>query len=231
MNNPVMMHKRAYDLTDQLILRVDRLLGRLVPAREVSGRPTPSAPSSEASTAESATANEKPLTAGERQHIAGLMRINHAGEVAAQGLYHGQASVARQPAIRDSLLQSAREEGDHLAWCAERLHSLNSHTSYLNPAWYGGSFALGALVGLCGDKWSLGFVVETERQVEAHLDEHLALLPAHDVKSRAILEQIKQDEAHHAATAAHAGGEELPTIIKRAMTLCARLMTRSAYYV
>lgn len=214
------MQDRHYNLMDQLILGLDRALGQMVPEQTSTGRSVPAAENAEDS-----------LTEQEKKHVAGLMRVNHAGEVAAQGLYHGQACVARQASTRESLLQSAREEGDHLTWCAERLQSLNSHTSYLNPIWYVGSFTLGTVAGLFGDKWSLGFIVETEYQVEAHLDEHLQLLPEQDSQSRAILEQIKQDEAHHAATALSAGGEPLPTAIKRAMTLCSKIMTKSAYHI
>ena len=146
----------------------------------------------------------------ERRHAAGLMRINHTGEVCAQALYVGQAAVARDEATREQLLHAAQEETDHLAWCADRLRELDSRPSVFNPLWYAGSYALGALAGLRGDGWSLGFVVETERQVEAHLASHMDRLPAHDHASRAIVAQMKQDEARHAREAQGAGAVELP---------------------
>ena len=159
------------------------------------------------------------------------MRVNHAGEVAAQGLYLGQALVARRGGVKTALLRAAREEGDHLRWCAWRLRGLRSRGSYLEPVWYLGSYAIGVAAGLFGDRWSLGFIAETERQVEAHLDEHLALLPQGDGASRAILRQIKEDEAQHAAAATRAGGRELPPLVRRGMRWCAKIMTRSAYYL
>ena len=165
------------------------------------------------------------------RHAAGLMRVNHAGEVAAQALYHGQALVAREVALREFLLAAAREEGDHLLWCAERLAALNSRPSLLNPLWYAGSVAIGALAGLAGERISLGFVTETERQVEGHLDLHLARLPAADGASRAILEQMKADEIRHGARAQERGGGELPRPISILMRLVARLMTESAYWI
>ena len=164
-----------------------------------------------------------------RRHAAGLMRINHVGEVCAQALYIGQATVARDPATRAQLLHAAQEETDHLAWCAERLDELGSRPSLLNPIWYGGSFAIGALAGLRGDGWNLGFVVETERQVEAHLDEHLQSLPATDQRSREILRVMKEDEARHADHAEHAGARTLPPPIPQAMALASRLMKLVAY--
>ena len=172
---------------------------------------------------------ETELTQAEKELAGRLMRINHAGEVAAQGLYEGQALTARLPDVRDKMERAAMEENDHLAWCESRINELGSHKSLLNPLWYGGSLAIGAIAGLAGDKWSLGFVTETERQVVRHLDSHLAQLNEKDQKSRAILEQMKEDEGHHATTALHAGGAELPTPIKRLMTLTSKIMTRAAY--
>ena len=166
-----------------------------------------------------------------RRHAAGLMRINHVGEVCAQALYVGQATVARDPATRAQLLHAAQEETDHLAWCADRLTELDSRPSLLNPIWYGGSFAIGALAGLRGDGWNLGFVVETERQVEAHLDEHLEELPAEDLRSRAILEQMKADEARHADQAEAAGARVLPFPIPRLMSAASKVMKTVAYRV
>lgn len=169
------------------------------------------------------------LSPGERRHAAGLMRINHVGEVCAQGLYFGQAAVAREEATREHLLEAAQEETDHLAWCAERLRELDSRPSVFNPLWYGSSYALGLLAGLRGDGWNLGFVVETERQVEAHLDEHLQTLPPADQRSRAILEQMKLDEARHADNAERAGARVLPRPIPTLMAAASRVMKTVAY--
>jgi ubiquinone biosynthesis monooxygenase Coq7 len=167
----------------------------------------------------------------ERRHAAGLMRVNHVGEVCAQALYVGQAMVARDPATRRQLLAAAQEETDHLAWCADRLDELDSRPSLLNPVWYAGSFAIGALAGLRGDGWNLGFVVETERQVEAHLGEHLRVLPEADARSRAILETMKADEARHAANAAQAGARVLPAPIPSLMAAASALMKTIAYRI
>ncbi|MDG6348564.1 2-polyprenyl-3-methyl-6-methoxy-1,4-benzoquinone monooxygenase [Luteimonas sp. 8-5] len=166
-----------------------------------------------------------------RRHAAGLMRINHVGEVCAQALYVGQAAVARDQATRRHLLEAAQEETDHLAWCADRLRELDSRPSLLNPLWYAGSYAIGALAGLRGDGWNLGFVVETERQVEAHLDEHLRDLPEADLRSRAILEVMKADEARHAANAEQAGARVLPPPIPTLMAGASALMKKVAYRV
>ena len=165
----------------------------------------------------------------ERRHAAGLMRINHVGEVCAQALYIGQAAVARDPVTRADLLAAAAEETDHLAWCADRLRELDSRPSLLNPLWYAGSFAIGAVAGLRGDGWNLGFVVETERQVEAHLDEHLRVLPEADARSRAILGTMKADEARHAANAEAAGARVLPPPVPSLMAAASRLMKTVAY--
>ena len=169
------------------------------------------------------------LEGDERRHAAGLMRINHVGEVCAQALYIGQAAVARDPATRAHLLHAAQEETDHLAWCADRLRELDSQPSLFNPLWYAGSFAIGAAAGLRGDGWNLGFVVETERQVEAHLQEHLASLPEADQRSRAILQLMKQDEARHADAAQAAGARNLPLPVKAAMRAASKLMKAVAY--
>ena len=169
------------------------------------------------------------LEGDERRHAAGLMRINHVGEVCAQALYIGQAAVARDPATRAHLLHAAQEETDHLAWCADRLRELDSRPSLFNPLWYAGSFAIGAAAGLRGDGWNLGFVVETERQVEAHLEEHLASLPEADQRSRAILQLMKQDEARHADAAQAAGARHLPLPVKAAMRAASKLMKAVAY--
>ena len=169
-----------------------------------------------------ATAADPELADPARRHAAGLMRINHVGEICAQALYSGQAAVARDPATRADLLAAASEETDHLAWCADRLRELDSRPSLLNPIWYAGSYAIGALAGLRGDGWNLGFVVETEHQVEAHLDEHLKTLPEADARSRAILEVMKEDEARHADHAEAAGAKILPQPIPRAMALASK---------
>ena len=169
------------------------------------------------------------LDDAERRHAAGLMRINHVGEVCAQALYIGQAAVARDPSTRLHLLEAAQEETDHLAWCAERLRELDSRPSLLNPVWYAGSYAIGLLAGLRGDGWNLGFVVETERQVEAHLDEHLETLPPADARSRAILTVMKADEARHAEHAEAAGARILPQPLPTLMAAASKVMKTVAY--
>jgi 3-demethoxyubiquinol 3-hydroxylase len=171
------------------------------------------------------------LSGDERRRAAALMRVNHAGEIAAQALYHGQAIVARSEATRRMLLDAAREETDHLAWCESRLKELESRPSLLNPLWYAGSFFIGALAALAGDRASLGFVIETERQVEGHLDEHLGRLPAGDLRSRAIVHQMRSDEAAHGANARAAGGVELPGPVRALMGRTAGIMTGLAYWV
>ncbi len=174
-------------------------------------------------------AAEHPLDERERAHAAGLMRINHTGEICAQALYVGQAAVARDDATRVQLLEAAQEETDHLAWCAQRLHELGSRPSLFNALWYAGSYAIGVAAGLRGDGWNLGFVVETERQVEAHLAEHLDTLPADDVRSRAVLRVMKDDEARHADNALAAGARVLPPPIPQAMAVASRVMKAIAY--
>ena len=166
-----------------------------------------------------------------RRHVAGLMRVDHAGEVCAQALYAGQSLMARSDEVRSALEQAGAEERDHLAWCAERLRELDSHPSLLSPFWYAGSFALGVASGLAGDRWSMGFLVETERQVEKHLDGHLDRLPPDDTRSRAILEQMREDEARHAVVAEEMGGASLPFPVRAMMRLSSRVMTRVAYYI
>lgn len=167
----------------------------------------------------------------ERRHVAGLMRINHTGEICAQALYAGQAATARHDETRAAMQQAADEEIDHLAWCADRLKELDSRPSILNPFWYAGSFALGAIAGLVGDEWSLGFVKETENQVEAHLEDHLERLPDGDERSRAILDQMKTDEARHAKMAEEAGAHDLPGPIQSAMAFAAGIMKTLAYRI
>ena len=176
-------------------------------------------------------AEQSVLTEKEREHAAGLMRVNHVGEVCAQALYEGQALTARSSEVVAALERAKIEEGDHLAWCAERLKQLNSHPSYLNPIWYTASLAMGAVAGLAGDRWSLGFVVETERQVEAHLAEHMETLPENYTESHAIVAQMKIDEAQHADMATSMGAAELPDWVKTIMRFKAKVMTTSAYWI
>lgn len=166
-----------------------------------------------------------------RRHAAALMRINHAGEIAAQGLYHGQSLTAANPAVRAHLRTAAREEGDHLAWCRERLNALQDRPSLLDPLWYGGAVAMGVLAGLVNDRVSLGFVVETEKQVEAHLTGHLETLPIGDAADRAVVEQMRADEVAHGAAARDCGAAELPGPVSAAMRAAGKLMTTVAYHV
>lgn len=171
------------------------------------------------------------LSDTERKHVAGLMRVDHVGEICAQALYQGQAFTARDEQTRQHMLEAADEEADHLAWCKQRLEELDSHTSLLNPIWYAGSFCIGAAVGIAGNGWNLGFVVETEKQVEAHLDEHLEELPVQDERSKVILQQMKADEIRHADNAQHAGGRALPEPVKQTMRAVSRIMTTAAYRI
>ncbi len=174
---------------------------------------------------------EAELTAAERQHAAGLMRVNHAGEVAAQALYQGHAAVARQQNVHAHMEQAAAEEFDHLAWCERRLQELGEVPSRLGPVWYAGAFVIGAASGALGDRWSLGFIAETEKQVCEHLDSHLEGLPAADARSRAVVKRMREEEAEHGEHARDAGAAELPLPIRRLMRLTARVMTRSAYWL
>jgi len=174
---------------------------------------------------------EPALTASQKSHAAGLMRVNHAGEVAAQALYRGHASVARDSSIEQQMQQSAAEEYDHLAWCEARIQELGEKPSKLSPIWYAGAYAIGAVSGILGDKWSLGFIAETEKQVVEHLESHLDGLPAEDARSRAIVEQMRDEEAEHGQKALAAGAADLPRPLKRLMRLTAKVMTRTAYWV
>lgn len=214
-----MMTRSTDSVADQLCLAAETLLRGLF-AQRIQGRPNP---------ARHETSAE--LNQDEQRHVAGLMRVNHVGEVCAQALYLGQALTARDPHTREHLLHAAHEEADHLRWCQQRLQQLQARTSLLNPLWFGGALVMGATAGLFGDGWNLAFVVETERQVEAHLDHHLQQLPPHDAQSRAIIEQMKADEIAHADDALARGARELPDPIKMAMKLSAKVMTTSAYYV
>ncbi len=205
---------------DSVIAALDRgLRSVFAPAR--ASRPVPGR----------ADPSTDPLPEEQRRASAALMRVNHAGELAAQALYEGQAFVARSAATREMLLAAARSEADHLAWCETRLRELNARPSLLNPLWYAASFAIGALAALGSDRASLGFVAETERQVEGHLDEHLGRLPAGDERSRAILEAMRAEEIAHGAAAAAAGGAPLPQVVCQLMRQTARLMTSTAYWV
>lgn len=167
----------------------------------------------------------------EKRLAAGLMRVNHSGEVCAQALYQGQALTARNAEAKAALEQAAQEETEHLNWCETRLKELGSHKSYLNPVWYTGSLFIGMLAGTLGDKWNLGFLAETERQVGQHLQGHLDELPARDARSRAVVEQMKTDEAQHATTAIEHGGAELPLPVRLGMKLTSKLMTKTAYWI
>jgi ubiquinone biosynthesis monooxygenase Coq7 len=204
---------------DKLIIEFDKGLRTLfAPAQSV--RPLPGRDLSEAE-----------QTAADKKHAAGLMRVNHVGEVCAQALYQGQALTARDPAARAALEEAAREETEHLAWCESRIHALSGRKSLLNPAWYASSLVLGMAAGALGDKWSLGFLAETERQVEAHLGSHLQALPEADSKSRAVVAQMQEDEARHAETAMAYGAHALPAPVRVAMKFASKVMTKTAYWV
>lgn len=174
---------------------------------------------------------DAPLTEIEKKHAASLMRINHVGEVCAQALYQGQSMTAHNPVAKAALAEAAREETEHLAWCEARINALGGRKSLLNPVWYASSLAVGMAAGALGDKWNLGFLAETERQVGAHLAVHLTELPAADAKSRAVVEQMQQDEARHAETATAHGGAALPAPVKGVMQLMSKVMTKTAYWV
>jgi len=211
---------RAERPLDRLIGRVDQFVRAIAPPEAATGRPSPAA-----------DLPDPALEPAERRHSAGLMRVNHTGEVCAQALYLGQALVARDPALTAALEQAAAEEADHLLWCAERLAELNSHPSLLNPVWFAGSVAIAVAAAAVSDAVSLGFVEETERQVCAHLDGHLEQLSESDIRSRAIVAVMRADEARHADNARAAGAADLPGAVKRLMTLEARVMTTLAYWV
>ncbi|MGC1183188.1 2-polyprenyl-3-methyl-6-methoxy-1,4-benzoquinone monooxygenase [Legionella sp.] len=206
---------------DTLIVEVDNALRTLLPpVKRVGTRNSPAA-----------NHTNSPLSSCEKKHVAGLMRVNHAGEVCAQALYQGQALTAKLDRVKKQMNDAAAEENDHLGWCEERLHELGSKPSVFNPIWYSGSLLLGAIAGFTGDKISLGFVAETERQVSTHLQHHLQKLPTHDQKSQAILLQMREDEEQHATAAINAGGIELPYLVKLLMRMVSKLMTKSSYYI
>ena len=206
-------------LADRFIVEFDRALRTvLAPARSV--RPLPGADLPDA-----------PLDDDQRRHVVGLMRVNHCGEICAQALYQGQALTSRQREVKEALRGAADEETEHLAWTEQRIAELGGHKSLLNPLWYAGSLGLGVLAGVLGDKWNLGFLAETERQVEAHLDGHLRTLPEADMRSRAIVDQMRLDEIQHAETAIRFGAAELPAGVKVVMKLAAKVMTGAAYRI
>lgn len=210
-----------YSTLDKFIMQIDTVVQTLLPPRHrPTRRSTPGA-----------DLPESTLDSKDKKHIAGLMRVNHSGEVSAQALYQGQAFTAQLPLVREKMNEAALEEVDHLGWCESRLNELNATTSFLNPIWYTLSFTIGATAGLIGDKWSLGFVAETERQVTAHLESHLKQIPSKDQKTRAILSQMAIDETQHATHAIDAGGAELPFFIKVLMQYMSKVMTHSSYYL
>jgi 3-demethoxyubiquinol 3-hydroxylase len=217
MRLPIM---RQLTAIDQFITQADHVLRTLSGGQQASERPSPAK-----------TIQASDLSADQTRHAAGLMRVNHAGEVCAQALYQGQALTAKLPHVRAEMEQAATEEVDHLVWCQERIAALGSHTSLLNPVWYGLSFAIGAGAGLVSDKVSLGFVAATEEQVCQHLAKHLEELPAQDEKSRAVVAEMLRDEARHADMALSAGGYNFPAPVKGLMTLVSKAMTKTSYRI
>lgn len=215
-----MTTQRHYSPIDRLLLQADMAMRTLLPFSGQPYRPSPAIVQPDAQMSETET-----------RHVAGLMRINHTGEVCAQALYQGQALTAKLPQVRAAMEQAAEEEIDHLAWCEQRIRQLSSHPSVLNPLFYGLSFGIGAAAGLISDKVSLGFVAATEHQVCKHLDKHLEQLPAKDEKSRAIFEQMRIDEEHHAESALEAGGFRFPAPVRFGMSLLAKVMTKSTYRI
>ena len=206
-------------MIDKLIIEFDKGL-RTVLGEAQTVRPFPDHSSA-----------DNTMDSREKSHASALMRINHSGEVCAQALYNGQALTSRNPVTEAALREASKEETEHLAWCEKRINELGSHKSLLNPLWYAGSFAIGALAGALGDKWNLGFLAETEHQVGKHIENHLVQLPAQDDKSRAVLEQMKIDEAKHATTALDHGGAELPLAVKLTMQWSSKIMTKTSYWI
>lgn len=215
-----MANERHYSAVDRLLLQADAALRTLLPFSGKPYRPSPAQGEPETQ-----------LDAGKARHVAGLMRINHTGEVCAQALYQGQSLTARLPQVRSAMEQAANEEVDHLAWCEQRIRELDSRPSLLNPLFYGLSFGIGAAAGMISDRVSLGFVAATEDQVCKHLDEHLDQLPEEDRKSRAILEQMRIDEQQHATSALEAGGLRFPGPVKLGMSLLSKVMTKTTYRI
>lgn len=214
------MNTRQLTPIDRLLASANNALRTVAAPAGRSARPNPAANIIDAD-----------LDARQKRHAAGLMRINHAGEVAAQALYQGHATVARDKHVEAQMQHAADEEFDHLAWCEERIQELGEDVSKLSPFWYAGAYAIGAASGILGDKWSLGFIAETERQVCAHLDDHLEDLPPEDMKSRAIVEQMRDEEEEHGENAKNAGAADLPAPVKRLMRMTAKVMTKTAYWV
>jgi len=211
---------RNYTFLDKLCLGVDQAVRALMGTVKISGSDYPG------KNIEDSELNDK-----QRKHAAALMRINHAGEICAQALYHGQGIVSRSSEVQEKMYLAAIEEGDHLTWCQQRLNELGSHSSYLNPVWYAGSFCIGMVAGMVGDKWSLGFVAETERQVITHLKNHLNTLPPEDKRSYIILQKMEADEAKHRDDAVSLGAKNLPWFIQKGMTLTSKIMVKTAYYI
>ncbi len=212
--------QRHYSLLDRGLIQFDQGLRTLLGQPKTTGRENPAK-----------TQEYIELSQGEKTISSRLMRVNHTGEVCAQALYQGQAFTAKLDKVKTQMEQAAAEENDHLDWCQQRLDDLGSHSSYLNPLFYAQSLAIGSIAGLIGDKWSLGFVAETEKQVVKHLDEHLQRLPDRDKASQAILQQMREDELHHATQALHSGGVELPKPIKFVMHLMSKVMTNTTYWM
>jgi len=213
-----MSTSRQYSLFDRLLIQADQSLRTLIPGAALANRPSPAQPMAQVTLAEE-----------DRRHVAALMRVNHTGEVCAQALYQGQALTAKLPDVREKMEHAAEEEIDHLAWCEQRLSELGSHPSVFNPLFYGASFGLGAVAGLISDRVSLGFVAATEQLVERHLDDHLTQLPDSDTRSRAILEQMRDDEIEHGNLALESGGVVFPSPVKAAMTAISKVMTAATY--
>ena len=214
------MRQRQLTPLDRLLVSANNALRTVAAPAGRSARPNPAEHIIDAE-----------LDARQKAHAAGLMRVNHAGEVCAQALYQGHAVVARDDAVKAQIRRAADEEFDHLAWCEQRIHELGENVSKLSPLWYAGAFAIGAASGILGDRWSLGFIAETEKQVCTHLDSHLEALPAEDVRSRAIVEQMRDEEEEHGSNAVDAGAAELPAPVKRLMQMTAKVLTKTAYWV
>lgn len=214
------MSIREFSLLDSIIVECDKALKTVIGKPETTTRKMPGDDLDEAQ-----------LTQAEQDLSTRLMRVNHSGEVSAQALYQGQALTAKLPEVKQAMEQAALEENDHLVWCEQRVKYFGGHTSVLNPLWYVGSFAIGAVAGKIGDKWSLGFVAETEKQVVKHLNEHLDKMSPEDLKSRAVLEQMKIDELHHGTIALEAGGATLPEPVKMVMGLMSKVMTKTSHWI
>jgi len=211
---------RNYSLLDKVCMGLDAAVRAVADNAKTTDRHYPAKDT-----------KESKMSEADKKHSAGLMRINHAGEICAQALYHGQGFATKTESIKYKMQQSAIEEGDHLAWCKKRLTELGSHTSYLAPLWYAGSFSIGFTAGMIGDKWSLGFLAETENQVVKHLEKHINVLKTKDAKSLDILEQMQKDEAEHRDEAIKAGANKLPEPVQKLMALTSKVMVKTAYWV